>query len=163
MSSVDYWLKIEGVDGESTDAKLKGYIQIQNWTWNEKNKGSWSTTGGGGAGKVEMGDFSFQMQFNKASPKLFVMCATGEHIPSAKLICRKAGGGQQTFMSIDFSNVLVSSFETGSDPTGEQISPLNTIAFNFEKIVVNYQEQNTDGSLGATTTAGYDLKKNART
>jgi type VI secretion system secreted protein Hcp len=163
MSSVDYWLKIEGVEGESTDDKLKGLIQIQSWSWSEKNVGSFSANGGGGAGKVQMDDFKFKMDFNKASPKLFVACATGQHIASAQLICRKAGGGQQTYLTIDFEKVLVSSFITESDVTGDQITPLNTISFNFEKIVLNYSEQGADGSVGATTTAGYDLKKNAKT
>lgn len=32
-----------------------------------------------------MKDFEFRMVSNKASPKLFLMCATGEHIPQANL------------------------------------------------------------------------------
>lgn len=162
MASVDYWLKVDGVEGESGDSKLKGYIQLENWAWGEKNMGSWSSNTGGGAGKVQMGDFNFKMLFNKASPKLFVMCATGEHIPSAQLICRKAGGGQQTFLTVDFSNVLISSFETNSATEEDQISPMNNVSFNFAKIEVHYQEQGADGSAGATTSAGYDLKKNAK-
>ena len=160
MSAVDYWLEIEGVDTESEDAELPDAIQLDSWQWGEKNRGGWSTNGGGGQGKVEMSDFRFAMWVNKASPKLFVMCATGEHIPSAKLICRKAGGGQQVFLEVEFRNLVISSFETiGSEA---HLHPRNAISFNFEEIEFNYQEQGADGTVGATTTAGYDLKRNQK-
>jgi type VI secretion system secreted protein Hcp len=160
MSAVDFWLEIEGVEGESHDKELVNAIQIEGWQWGEKNRGSWNINGGGGQGKVEMSDFKFTMLLNKASPKLFVMCATGDHIPSAKLICRKAGGGQQVFLTVEFTNLVISSFETVGDPAN--VLPKNLISFNFEEIEFNYQEQNPDGTVGATTTAGYDLKANQK-
>jgi type VI protein secretion system component Hcp len=48
-------------------------------------------TGGSGAGKVQMQDFHFVMRANKASTKLMLACASGEHIPDGLLTCRKAG------------------------------------------------------------------------
>ncbi len=38
-----------------------------------------------------MQDFHFVMKTNKASPKLLLCCANGEHINEATLVCRKAG------------------------------------------------------------------------
>ena len=70
MAHVDYFLKIEGIDGESADAKHKGDIQLESFSWGETNSGSHSSGGGGGAGKVSMQDFHFVMTANKASPKL---------------------------------------------------------------------------------------------
>jgi type VI secretion system secreted protein Hcp len=161
MAAVDYWLTIDGVQGESKDSTLSGAIQLESWNWGEKNKGTWNVNGGGGSGKVEMSDFSFTMWFNQASPKLFVMCATGQHIDTAQLICRKAGGGQQQFLTVNFSNLVISSFDTVGGGDGNVV-PLNNISFNFEQIQINYQPQQADGTVGATTTAGYDLKKNAQ-
>lgn len=167
MAKVDYWLEIDGVEGESHDEALgNDAIQIESWHWGQKNAGSWSINSGGGRGKVEMSDFHFSMWFNKASPKLFMLCATGEHIPHAKLICRKAGGGQQDFVTITFNQVLISSFQTRGGNTSsaqgveELVHPLNEISFNFETIEVDYHEQGDDGATGATVSAGYDLKKN---
>ncbi len=169
-SLVDYFLKIDGVEGESPDAQYPGLIQLQSWQWAEENSGRWGFGSGGGAGKVEMKDFEFRMVSNKASPKLFLMCATGEHIPQARLICRKSGKGQQDFMIITFSNGLVSSFRTlGNMPlnlaSGSQdvdsVLPLDEIKINFARIEVEYREQRNDGSMGAVIKAGYDLKLNA--
>lgn len=169
-SLVDYFLKIDGVEGESPDQQYPGLIQIQSWQWAEENSGRWGFGSGGGAGKVEMKDFEFSMVSNKASPKLFLLCATGEHIPQAKLICRKSGKGQQDFMIITFSNGLVSSFRTvGNMPLMmgngsadvDNVLPLDEIKINFARIEIEYREQRNDGTMGAVIKAGYDLKLNA--
>ncbi len=167
---VDYFLKIDGVEGESQDEQYKGWIQLQGWQWAEENAGRWGFGSGGGSGKVEMKDFEFIMVSNKASPKLFLMCATGEHIKSAKLVCRKSGNGQQDFMTIVFSNCLVSSFRTvGNMPIGtaggmetDTVLPTDMIKVNFARIEVEYKEQNADGSMGPVIKSGYDLKSNTR-
>ncbi|WDD90521.1 type VI secretion system tube protein Hcp [Burkholderia sp. FERM BP-3421] len=168
---VDYFLKIDGVDGESIDKQYPNLIQIQSWQWAEENSGRWGFGSGGGAGKVEMKDFEFRMVSNKASPKLFLMCATGDHIPSAKLICRKSGKGQQEFLTISFESGLVSSFRTlGNMPfsqlghgSGEvdNVLPTDEIKINFAKIEFEYREQGNDGTMGAVIKAGYDLKLNS--
>lgn len=160
MATVDYWLTIEGVDVESEDSKLSKHIQLEQWSWGEKNSGSWDTNGGGGFGKVVMNDFKFSMWFNKASPKLFQMCATGEHVKKATLVCRKAGGGQQTFLEIEFENLVISSFDIVGDE--ERLHPRNDVTFNFETIQLKYMPQKPDGTVGAASTAGYNLKKNEK-
>ena len=60
------YLKIDGIDGESPDAKHPNEIQIQSWSFGETQGGSHSAGGGGGAGKVVMQDFNFTMKVNKA-------------------------------------------------------------------------------------------------
>jgi len=107
-----------------------------------------------------MNDFSFTMSVNKSSPKLFLACANGEHIKSAVLVCRKAGKEQQEFLKWTFSDLLVSSYQTGGS-SGEVI-PVDSISLNFTKIEFSYKIQKPDGSLGDEFKAGYDLKKNTK-
>lgn len=159
MASVDYFLKIDGIDGESMDAKHKAEIQIESFSWGATQGGSHSSGGGGGAGKVSMQDFHFVMKVNKASPKLMLSCATGEHIKKAVLIARKAGKDQQEYMKVTFSDILVSSFQTGGSGHGD-VMPTDQISLNFAKIEFEYKEQKPDGSLGGAIKAGYDLKLN---
>src|ERR1700693_4254871 len=93
MAAVDYFLKIHGIPGESTDDKHKGEIQLSSFSMGETNSSTiGSATGGGGAGKVSFHDFNFTTKFSKASPKLMLFCANGKHIPSAVMTARKAGG-----------------------------------------------------------------------
>ena len=77
MAQVDYFLKIDGIEGESQDTKHKGEIDLVSWEWSEEQQGTSSHSGlsGSGAGKVKMADFSFKMTVNKAMPKLMLACA----------------------------------------------------------------------------------------
>ena len=161
MAAVDYFLKIQGVDGESTDSKHKGEIDVESFSWGETNSGHHVIGGGGGAGKVAMQDFHFVMKVSKASPKLMLACATGEHIPAATLVCRKAGGEQQEFLTIKMSDLLVSSYQTGGSGHSD-IVPTDQVSLNYSKIEFEYKEQKPDGSLGGAVKAGYDLKANKK-
>lgn len=159
--AADYFLKLDGVDGESKDAKHKGEIDLESFSFGATQVGSHSGGGGGGAGKVSMQDFHFVMKVNKASPKLFLTCATGEHIKKAVLTCRKAGKEQQEYLVITLSDCLVSSFQTGGSSHGDVV-PTDQISLNFSKVEMSYKEQKDDGTLGGATKVGYDVKLNKK-
>jgi type VI secretion system secreted protein Hcp len=161
MAAVDYFLKIEGIPGESADAKHKSEIDIESWSWGENNSGNMAHGGGGGAGKVSMQDFNFVMRENKASPLLMLACAQGQHIKSAQLTCRKAGTDQQEFLTIKFTDLLVSSFQTGGSAHGDVV-PVDQISLNFSRIEYEYKPQKADGTLDSPAKAGWNLKENKK-
>lgn len=159
MASVDYFLKIEGIEGESEDTEHKSWIDVLSWSWGESQAGTMAYGGGGGAGKVSMQDFHFVMRVNTASPKLLQACASGEHFKTATLIARKAGKQQQKFLKLKFTDLLVSSFQTGGSGSGDPV-PVDQISLNYSKMEYDYQAQKADGSLGGAIHAGWDLKGN---
>ncbi len=158
MALVDYFLKIEGIEGESQDSKHAKEIEIDSWSFGETNSGSFSRGGGGGAGKVNMQDFHFVKRVCKASPKLFQHCADGSHIPSATLTCRKAGKEQQEYYKVSFKDLLVSSYQTSGSGAADVV-PLEEITLNFTAIKLEYREQKKDGTLGGAVNAEYNLKQ----
>jgi type VI secretion system secreted protein Hcp len=158
MATTDYFLKIEGVDGESTDSKHKNEIEVMSWSWGETNAGSESVGLGGGSGKVQMQDFHFTMKTTKASPKLFLACASGQHIKKAVLTCRKAGKEQQEYLTITFTECLVSSYQIGG--SGGDVIPVEQCSLNFGQINIEYKEQKADGTLGGAVPAGWSVKEN---
>jgi type VI secretion system secreted protein Hcp len=158
MAMVDYFLKIEGAPGESQDKSHKDEIQLLSFSWGETQAGTHLAGGGGGAGKVQMQDFHFVMNVNKASPKLFLACANGEHIKKATLTARKAGKDQQDYLKVTFTDLLISSFQTSGQADAGHL-PLDQISFNFAQVEMEYKEQKSDGSLGGAIKAGYNLKK----
>ena len=160
MAVVDYFLKIDGIDGEATDHKHKNEIDVESWSWGETNSGDAANRGGMGAGKVAMQDFHFVMRVNKASPKLMEACASGEHIKKATLTCRRAGKEQQEYMIWSFSDLLVSSFQMGGSQG--DVVPICTVSLNFSKVEFAYAEQKADGGLEGPKKAGYDLKLNKK-
>jgi type VI secretion system secreted protein Hcp len=161
MANVDYFLKVDGVDGESTDDKHKGEIELASWSVGGANSGSFSSGGGGGTGKVAMQDFNFVKKTDKASAKLLTACCTGEHIKTVTLVCRKAGGDQQEFLTVIMSPVLVSSYQT-SGAAGSDVIPMEQVSFNFGKIEYKYKEQKPDGSLGGEVVGGWDVTTNKK-
>lgn len=158
MANVDYFLKIKDIEGESGDGQHKNEIDIESWSWGESNSGSQAYGGGGGAGKVSMNDFSFTMRVNKASPKLLLACANGSHIKEALLTCRKAGKEQQEYLKVKFTDLLVSSFQTGG--SAGDVVPVDQISLNFAKIEYEYYPQKPDGTLDAKVPVHWDLKQN---
>jgi type VI secretion system secreted protein Hcp len=158
MAAVDYFLKIDGIPGESQDKLHKAEIDLLSWSWSESNSGSSSYGGGGGAGKVNMADFNFTMTMNKASPLLFLACATGQAIKTALLTCRKAGKTQQEYLKIAFTDLLISSYQTGG--SAGDVVPTESISFNFSTIQHTYAPQKADGSLDSPVVHQYDLKQN---
>jgi type VI secretion system secreted protein Hcp len=139
-ASVDYFLKIEGVDGESTSSGQENAIEIQSFSWGMSNADT-TATSSAGAGKVQFQDFHFTKEVDKSSPLLLKMSATGEHIKSAKLTLRKAGS-DSTYLVITLQDIMVSSYSTSGD--GGAV-PTDQISLNFEKIEMEYVILNADG------------------
>jgi type VI secretion system secreted protein Hcp len=158
MAAVDYFLKIDSIPGESMDHKHKDEIQLLSFSFGESQAGTMAFGGGGGAGKVQMQDFHFMMNVNKASPKLFLACANGTHIKNAILTARKAGKDQQDYLKVEFVDLLISQFQTNGDAHANSL-PVDSISFNFAEIKIEYKLQNADGTLGAGINANYSLKE----
>ena len=158
MATADYFLKIDGIPGESQDAKHKGAIDLESFSWGETNGGSAGGGSGGGAGKVAMQDFHFTSRVNKASPTLFLACATGKHIKEAVFSARKAGKAQQDYLVFKFRDLLISSYQVGGAEAAGDV-PMDQVSFNFAQIEYEYRPQKPDGSLDTPIKAGWDVKK----
>jgi type VI secretion system secreted protein Hcp len=103
----------------------------------------------------------FVAKIGKQSAKLFLACATGEHIAEGLVTCRKAGKEQQEFLKIKLTDLLVSSYQTGGSGHSD-IVPTDQFSLNFAKFEMEYAPQKTDGSLDAAVKAGYDVKANKK-
>jgi type VI secretion system secreted protein Hcp len=156
MAETDYYLKVDGIEGESTREGKEKQIEVTSWSFGATQAGTAAGTGGAGAGKVSIHDFNFTMENSTAASKLFNATTSGKHIKSAILSCRKAGGKQEDYMIVTFTDVLISSFQQGGGGSG--IVPVVSITFNAVKIEVEIKEQKPDGSMGAGVKASYDLK-----
>lgn len=155
MAQVDYYLKIAKMDGEATDEKHKGELEIESYSWGVSNSGTAGHGGGAGAGKAQHQDFHFVKKVDKASPKLMLACSTGEHIPEATLSIRKAGGTQHDYLIYKFNDCLISSYSIGG--SGGDVIPTEQFSMNFAKVNMEYKEQKSDGSLGGSVKQGYDF------
>jgi type VI secretion system secreted protein Hcp len=157
--AVDYFLKLDGIPGESADAKHKGEIDVLAFSWGVSQPGSPGPGGGGGAGKAIFEDLLVVARTSKASPKLWHACAIGQHLKSAVLTCRKAGKGQQEFLTVTLSDVVITSYEI--DGSDEEL-PLDQIALGFAKVETEFVPVGLSGKPQSAVKTGWDLKKNAK-
>lgn len=89
--AIDMFLKIEGVEGESTDKSHKGEIDILSWSWGMSQSGTTHMGSGGGSGKVSVQDLSLTKYVDAATHALMLGCCKGTHFDQAVLVVRKAG------------------------------------------------------------------------
>jgi len=73
------------------------------------------------------------------------------------LTCRKAGKDQQEYLKWTFTDLLVSSYQTGGS-AGSDVVPLDQISINFTEAQIDYKEQKADGTLGGAVTTKYNVK-----
>jgi type VI secretion system secreted protein Hcp len=186
----DAFLKLDGIKGESVDAKHKGGIDIKSFSFGASQTGTHGTGDGGGAGKVQIHDMHFTKKVDASSPLLFLNCATGTHIKEANFVVRKAGGIQLEYLKVKLTDVLVSSVkphgqaeqnEVYVDAAGRRVGgytpdktpgaihsygdeiPVEDLTLNFSKIEYSYQPQAADGKAqGGPILAGWDVKGNQK-
>ena len=154
----DIFAKIGDIKGESLESKHKDEVEVLSWSWGVSQSGSFGLGGGAGAGKANFNDFNFTHRVDKASPVLMRACATGEHIKEATITVRKAGKGQQEYLIIKMSDIIV----TGVAPSGsgDSAATAESIALRFAKVDYQYKPQKADGSLDAGIHFKYDIKSN---
>lgn len=153
------YIKIDDIPGESESPEHRGAIDILSWSWGASNSTTSSSTGGGGAGKVSMQDFTITKYVDKATPKLFLNCATGKPTASLELLVELPsldGGAPAPYMTFILSNVFVSSISVGGAAGEDQMT--ETITLNFTKIEMKYYERLDGGGVAPPVTANFDLK-----
>jgi type VI secretion system secreted protein Hcp len=159
--SGDIFLKLDGIEGESEDSKHKNEIQVETFSWGVSNATSFSQGGGGGVGKSQHQDVHFTKKMDKSSPKLFLACSVGEHIPKAVFTFRKAGKEQQEYHKLTLSDVIVSSYSGQDHSAGSDLAH-ESISLAFAKIEKEYKPQKSDGTLGGGIQAGWNIKENTK-
>ncbi len=159
----DYLLEIDGIEGESTDDKHRGWLEIEAFSWGLTQLTALAG-GGAGAGKPSFQDIHFTKLVDKSSPKLFLACASGQHIKKATLVVRRAGKELQEYYKVTLEDVLVSSYQSSGasgGPAGVAAAvPIDEFAMNYAKIEFSYRAQKPDGTLEQPVVASWDLRQN---
>ncbi len=157
-SNSDFFLKMDGIPGESTDISHKDWIEVLSYSFGLTNKGGGVFGGGSSSGKAVFNDFTITTRMDKSSPLLFQYAASGKHIPEVIISARKKGEVKQDYLIIKMNDVLITSYQTGGSD-GDPI-PTESLSLNFSKIEIEYRQQKSDGSLGTPIKAGWNVKLN---
>lgn len=104
----DFFIKIEGVDGESSEKNHAKWIEVVTFS-----HGSVQSVALGRAAEVsgrgQFTPFSFMHLLDKATPKLQQYCMTGQKINKVEFqACRSIGGSPVPVYEVTMENVKIS-------------------------------------------------------
>lgn len=161
----DIFLKFDGIEGEATDEAHKNEIALLSFSFGVSNVGSFgSGTTGGGTAKASFGDVTCSSYVSKASPELFLACASGKHIPSAVLVLRKAGGDAPVeYIKYELKNTMITSYQM-SDSSNSGTNTAETYSINYEEVKITYTTQASDAGSGqGPVVQGWNQATNKKT
>src|SRR5262245_58350038 len=145
----DAFLKLEGIEGESTDDKHKGEIEVLSFSWGASNPTTiGSATGGAGAGKIKFNEFQIVKHMDTASPLIFQKVCEGSRIPNGLFTLTDRATGL-AFYKIRFQDVLISSVQPASSPGAN--AALEQFSFVFAN--VNISASDTRGNTTSISCA----------
>ena len=84
----DFHIKFAGVEGESLSKDHKGEIEVLSWAWGLSNSEPSSSGGGSGSGRAKAEPFNFTHLYDKASPVLAALAASGRRVKQAWISSR---------------------------------------------------------------------------
>lgn len=158
--SVDMFIKIAEVEGESRDKTHAKSIDVLSWSWGMSNSGSAHVGGGAGAGKVNVQDLSFTKYVDSASPKLMLACCNGKHFDDAVLTVRKAGEFPVEYIKIKMTELMVTAVSTGGSGGEDRLT--ENVTLNFAKVHVDYVPQDAKGKAGTAIPMSWDIAANVK-
>ena len=153
--AIDTHIKFDGVEGESTHKDHKGEVNLLSWNWGVSNASSVQSGGGSGQGKAQPADFQITHLYDKASPVLAKMCASGKHFHTVVLTARKAGEGQKDFLKVTMKEVFITSVSPGGGSGGDI---MESVSMSYGSIDFSYKPQDAKGALGGEVKFGWNVK-----
>jgi type VI secretion system Hcp family effector len=131
-----------------------GTIEILSYQWtglvNPTDVGS-----GSGAGKVQLGTFSFTKMVDSSTPKLFVAEASGAALST--IVVTVTPPGSDTLETLKFGNAIITSIQQSVTGAAGDL-PLEVVSFSFQKVQVDAAGSSSSG--GGTVSAGWDIATN---
>jgi type VI secretion system secreted protein Hcp len=157
--SMQVFLSIPGIAGESQQPGHQGEIDVFAFNLGVNQLGVNDVGGGAGAGRSRFRPLVIHKNIDAASTALFLACATGKTVPKVIVKCTK---DTQTYMVVTLSNTLVSSYNIDQPESDGTQAPLESISLSFEKIEIQYVPKNPLGGPGTPVTVGFDGKTNKK-
>lgn len=160
--AVDMFMKIDGVDGESSDDAHDKWIEILSYSHGVSQPVSGaSATGGRTGGRADFQDLVVMKTIDNATCDLNIKCAKGEHIPMIELELCLATGDKHCFMKYVLEDCIVTSISPGGSQSDE-IKPTEQVSFAYGKIKWEYTPIDHTGAPGSSTDRTWSLEKNVQ-
>ncbi len=158
--------KAPKIVGETQDPVFVGAFEISEFSFGAENTINISSaTGGAGAGKATLKEFTVKKMTDTSSGLLLKLLGLGGHYKKMLLSLRKSGGGVskgksgKPYLVFEFGMVALKSIEW-SGSTGDDV-PTETVIFEYGELMVMYRPQKADGTLDKGTPLGWSKLNNS--
>jgi type VI secretion system secreted protein Hcp len=160
--NVAFFLEVDGIQGEDTEVAYEGQIRVESLNTAVKQRNILFAGQGGNAGKSDFLPVKIFKFVDKASPALFVACATGKPIAQAKIHGAYFGTVTGEFFTITLKDVVVASLNAETAEQAGQNKLLETVTLGYSQITWSYRPVLSTGQLGPPVTGGFDVKNNVK-
>jgi type VI secretion system Hcp family effector len=145
-AALDYFLEIDGIPGESVDARHKDWIDIDSFSWGVTNPG----------GKPAFMPYGWTQALDKSTPKVFVAVASGRHYPKVSMeTVRTVDAPRDSFFTMTFEDVQFTSLQMNG--SSDSIEVAGALVYN--KVTMTYRPLKGDGSYGNPIVGSWDVSK----
>jgi type VI protein secretion system component Hcp len=143
-ATVDYFLKIDGIAGESVDIRHKDWIDINSFAW-----GVNSVVGG----KATFSPLSWTQQIDRSVTSMIMGIPSATIYKSATLDVQRVGDSG-VFFSMQFDTPQLTKLNISGTGDAQTVA---AALDGYGKITMTYRQQQKDGSLGTPIAGGWDL------
>lgn len=143
-TDLTYYLRIDGVAGDSTDPNFKGWFELS----------SFNLAGFNSGGQTVFGDLSLTLDSETAIAALMALGVTGKQVLALEIegVANGAKGAQVVY-ELTLNNLVVSSVQEGADAAGTT----GSASFNYAQVGIVTTGFNPDGTTGDRLEFGWDL------
>jgi len=152
ISVSSYFLKLDGVQGESEHPGHENEIPVLSWGWGGTSTSTVGKTSGSGGSTVVMHPIDIVAMLDAGISKIGDFFAKGQHIAKGTLSAVKTADGQKDYLTINMTEVYISSFSV----SGSGEVPVVNLTLTYKTINPKYMKQQADGSLVSTAAYTFD-------
>jgi len=149
-AATSMFLRIEGVDGGSTDSRHRGWIEVSSAQW--AIEGAASTTVGVRTSPATFSGLAVSKAADASSPALYVASAGGRTFDEATLVVYRPTETARPFYEITLRRVVIAAVEVSSGDVAGDLR--EKVTLGFSRIEWTY----TPPGSGRPVTAGWDVE-----
>jgi type VI secretion system secreted protein Hcp len=156
VDGVDYFLKLQGAQGESQQTNFSSQVKVLSWNFGGYSESSVGRTSGSGAGKVTMQPLNIVCEMDAGFTKMAGFLTQGKHVTEGVLSAVKNGSNNKAYITITIKEVFVAKL---SVQASSQV-PVVNVSLTYKSIETEYKKQNEQGNLETAGTHTYDASTN---
>ncbi len=158
--TIDMFLRVDGIDGESTDDKHARWIEVLSFDHGVSRAVPVEAASGGRTRRAaEFQNLQVVKALDRSTPDLSIRCANGKHIKSVELELCQGSGDRLRFMKYTLQDCIVTSVASSGTTDGSS-PPVESVTFAYGIITWEYTPIDAKGRPGAALIRTWDVAAN---